>query len=141
MRGKSIFRNAFIPFVLLVCCLCPAFSEQIVSNGRLLIRINGSGVQTSTDMGRTWSGGGNVSHTMGLLKDLLMFKGKLYAVAQNGIYSSTDSGRTWMNVCSNSKSRGDFVDILSPDNITLLALTTTGRMYKSTDDGRTWVSC
>ena len=140
MRGKSIFRNAFILFVLLVCCLCPAFSEQIVSNGRVLIRINGSGVKTSYDMGRTWSGL-NTNKSMGQLKDLLMFKGKLYAVAQNGLYSSTDSGKSWMHVCSNSRSRGDFVDILSPDNITLLALTTTGRMYKSTDDGRTWVSC
>lgn len=97
-------------------------------------------IQVSNDMGRSWTTKSTASFSMGAFKDLLFFKKQLYAVSENGIYSSSNEGISWILVCSNSIARGNFKDIMSPDNITLIATTTNG-LYKSTDDGRSWIKC
>lgn len=134
-------RFMIVLVVLYTFVAMQGFCDQIASDGRMLFRINGTSLQSSTDMGRTWMSRSHSTPSMGNFLDLLVFKGRLYAVTQHGIYRSNDSGMTWENVCSNLMSRGDFQDIMSPDGITLMATTSKGWIYRSSDDGRTWERC
>ena len=95
---------------------------------------HGSGLEISTDGGRTWS---RIS-TVALVNSLAVSPGIIYAGGE-GLFSTTDPLSTWEEITPEGAA-GDIVAIaVSPlDSATMTVLDGDGKLFLSTNGGLAW---
>jgi photosystem II stability/assembly factor-like uncharacterized protein len=100
----------------------------------------GSGIQRSTDNGKTWE---NVTPGAGsnVIGDMPIWVAKsnpeiVYTVGLDGAYRSSDSGATWVSITPASGHSGPLA--VDPNDANVIYMLAWGRILKSVDGGLSW---